>query len=613
MSVFKCKMCGGDLTVSDGSLVAVCDYCGSSQTVPSGNDEKKINLFNRANRLRMNSEFDKAGSIYEQIIAEFPEEAEAYWCLCLCNYGIEYVDDPATANKVPTVHRASFEKLRKDENYELALEYADMPARILYQEEAKEIDRIMGEILAISANEKPYDIFICYKETDNYGGRTPDSVIAQDIYDVLTDKGYNVFFSRITLEDKLGMQYEPYIFAALNSAKIMLAIGTDFEYYNAVWVKNEWSRFLKLAAKDKSKVLIPCFKDIDAYDLPNEFKMLQAQDMGKLGWMQDLVRGINKLIGKTDVVSAVKDESPSNKIDLIVKKALSYLQANDWEKALSVIDDGIRDGLSCYLFWELKLRAISIETDIEQFSVFRLKEVIPYIQGLVDSSENEKQYIDDLIKYYEPMVKGYVNNCFNDLTSELVIFGSNWASIPYQTSYKKSLEKIKYVYDQFEQICCDVYISPNLYDILYPLYIDLRKKYIIINDRYKMINPQFKDYYQEFCYYINMKFTNSTRKITSLFPRLNTGSGRLRILGFSKKLPRGWVHIALNGIEVGKVKPGQTFECDIKNDSTLSLKYSGDFSWKNNVLTVYTGEKITVQLNYGFPNLIQAIDSNIRS
>ena len=41
------------------------------------------------------------------------------------------------------------------------------------------------------------------------GARRQDSVLAQDIYDALTDKGFKVFFSRITLEDKLGKQYEP--------------------------------------------------------------------------------------------------------------------------------------------------------------------------------------------------------------------------------------------------------------------------------------------------------------------------------------------------------------------------------------------------------------------
>ena len=314
MSVLKCKMCGGELTVEEGASVAVCEYCGSKQTVPKADDEKKVNLFNRANRLRMACEFDKAAAIYEQIIAEFPEEAEAYWGLCLSNYGIEYVDDPATAKKIPTCHRASFEKMRKDENYELALENADTLSRVVYEEQAKEIDRIMGDILKVSRDEEPYDIFICYKESDSSGNRTPDSVLAQDIYDALTAKNYRVFFSRISLEDKLGTQYEPYIFSALNSAKMMLVIGTDYEYMNAVWVKNEWSRFIKLMEKDKTKILIPCYKDMDPYDMPDELKSYQSQDCGKLGFMQDLLRGIDKLTGRGQNGAAGKDGKDQSRV-----------------------------------------------------------------------------------------------------------------------------------------------------------------------------------------------------------------------------------------------------------------------------------------------------------
>lgn len=307
MAIFKCKMCGGELNITGDEKVVECEYCGSKQTVPKADDEKKVNLFNRANRLRMACEFDKAAAIYEQIIAEFPEEAEAYWGLCLSNYGIEYVDDPATAKKIPTCHRASFEKMRKDENYELALENADTTARMVYEEQAKEIDRIMGDILKVSRDEEPYDIFICYKESDSHGNRTTDSVLAQDIYDALTAKDYRVFFSRISLEDKLGTQYEPYIFSALNSAKMMLVIGTDYEYMNAVWVKNEWSRFIKLMEKDKTKILIPCYKDMDPYDMPDELKPYQSQDCGKLGFLQDLTRGIDKLMERGQTGAAGKE------------------------------------------------------------------------------------------------------------------------------------------------------------------------------------------------------------------------------------------------------------------------------------------------------------------
>ena len=94
MAVLKCKMCGGNLEVSEGISVCECAYCGTRQTVPSVDSEKKISLFRRANKYRASCEFDKASVVYENIIAEFPKEAEAYWGLVLCKYGIEYVDDP---------------------------------------------------------------------------------------------------------------------------------------------------------------------------------------------------------------------------------------------------------------------------------------------------------------------------------------------------------------------------------------------------------------------------------------------------------------------------------------------------------------------------------------
>ena len=295
-AIMKCKMCGGDLLLTEGSTIAECEYCGTQQTVPTMDNDKKLIQFERADRLRRNCEFDKAAGVYESIVADFRQEAEAYWGLVLCKYGIEYVDDPATGKKVPTCHRSSFESVMDDPNFDLTMENADALALQIYRKEAKQIEEIRKGIIEVSSKEDPYDVFICYKETDASGNRTVDSLIAQDIYDALTDKGYRVFFSRISLEDKLGSAYEPHIFAALNSAKIMLAVGTAYAHYNAVWVKNEWSRYLKLMETDKNKHLIPCFKDIDAYDIPKEFKHLQAQDMGKVGAMQDLCRGIEKIL-----------------------------------------------------------------------------------------------------------------------------------------------------------------------------------------------------------------------------------------------------------------------------------------------------------------------------
>ena len=219
------------------------------------------------------------------------------------------------------------------------MENADISQRAVYEDQAKEIDRIQKEILALAQKEESYDVFICYKETDASGSRTQDSVIANDIYHQLTQEGFKVFYAAITLEGKLGSAYEPIIFAALNSAKVMLAIGTKPEYFNAVWVKNEWSRFLKIIAKDRSKLLIPCYRDMDAYELPEEFAHLQAQDMGKIGFINDVVRGIQKVIKKdepkqTTVVKETLIKSTTNaNIVPLLKRAFMFLEDGEWDRA----------------------------------------------------------------------------------------------------------------------------------------------------------------------------------------------------------------------------------------------------------------------------------------
>lgn len=341
--IFKCKMCGGTLDVKDGQSIVECEFCGTKQTIPTISDEKSFNLHNRANALRLRNEFDKAIIVYENILTDNPDDAEAHWGLLLCKYGIEYVDDPLTGKKIPTCHRTQFDSVFSDPDYKAAIKNADILAREVYESEAKEIDGIQKHILEISQKEERFDVFICYKETDETGRRTIDSVIAQDLYFALTQKGYKVFFSKITLEKKLGEMYEPYIFAALNSAKVMLVIGTKEAYFNAVWVRNEWSRFIKIMERDHDKYLIPCYKDMDAYDLPMEMASFQAQDMGKIGFLQDLLYGIDKLFGKTArPVNA--EEKPTTVIQnsvncsALLERAQILIEDGDTKKADSLLE-----------------------------------------------------------------------------------------------------------------------------------------------------------------------------------------------------------------------------------------------------------------------------------
>jgi tetratricopeptide (TPR) repeat protein len=343
--IFKCKMCGGDLEV-DQSMAAVgtCQHCGSTMTLPKATDERLANLFNRANHYRRSSEFDKALKVYESVLNEDNANAEAYWGLVLCRYGIEYVEDPKTGQRIPTCHRAQKTSIFLVADYKQALEYADSDARQIYEQEAKVIDDIQKQILSISAQEEPYDIFICYKGTSETGSRTKDSVMAQDIYHHLTEEGYKVFFSRISLEDKLGSAFEPYIFAALNSSRVMIVVATNKENVNAAWIKNEWSRYLALINKGEKKTLIPVYRDMDPYDLPEEFGHLQAQDMGRLGFMQDLVRGAKKIIesGLNESISPDSFNLPKGfgivNTKSLLERAFICLEDGEWVKADDLLE-----------------------------------------------------------------------------------------------------------------------------------------------------------------------------------------------------------------------------------------------------------------------------------
>lgn len=343
MAIIKCKMCGGDMELSADKTFGTCEYCGSTMTLPKVDDEARAAAFNRGNHFRRIGEFDKALAVYERIVREDENDAEAHWCCALCRFGIEYVEDPATYEYLPTCHRASFDNFLEDVDYLAAVEHSDGITRRQYQKEAAKIAGVQKGILATSQNEEPFDVFICYKETDADGNRTKDSVLAQEIYYQLTNQGYRVFFARITLEDKAGTQYEPYIFAALNSARVMVALGTSEANFNAVWVKNEWSRFLALMKKDRSKLLLPCYRDMDPYDLPEQLSILQSYDMSKIGFMQDLTRGISKVLdaekqpesARETVV--VQNEGGAN-MTALLKRGNMALEDQEWDKADEFFD-----------------------------------------------------------------------------------------------------------------------------------------------------------------------------------------------------------------------------------------------------------------------------------
>lgn len=402
MAIIKCKMCGGDIELSADKTFGTCEYCGSTMTLPKVDDDQRAAAFNRGNHFRRIGEFDKALAVYERIVQEDDTDAEAHWCCALCRFGIEYVEDPATYEWLPTCHRASFDSFLEDVDYLAALKYSDGVTRRQYQKDGAKIAEVQRGILATSQHEEPFDVFICYKETDDNGNRTKDSIIAQDIYYQLTEQGRRVFFARITLEDKAGAQFEPYIFAALHSARVMIVVGTSPEHFNAVWVKNEWSRFLSLMKKDRHKLLLPCYRDMDPYDLPEQLSVLQSYDMSKIGFIQDLNRGVAKVLDaekKPEVLVAAPAPGGSN-ASALLKRGDMALEDGEWEKADGFYEEVLNQNAECAEAYLGKALAASHCKSLDDYVQGLLKQTKGISAEKLQAIERSDVHIYDAIQKY---------------------------------------------------------------------------------------------------------------------------------------------------------------------------------------------------------------------
>lgn len=442
MISLECKMCGGRVVPSLDMTYGTCDSCGRIGTLPKIDDEQKAGMFNRGNTLRMRGEFDKAAVVFERIIEQDETDAEAHWCLALCRYGIEYVEDPKNGERIPTCHRTSYDLFLNDTDYAAAIEHSDDYTSSLYIKEAKKIAEIQKSILAISKQEDPFDVFICYKETTDGGTRTKDSTFAQEIYYELINAGYHVFFSRITLEEKLGTEYEPYIFAALNSAKVMIVVGTSAENFNAVWVKNEWSRFLSIMKNDRSRMLIPCYRDMDPYDLPDELAMLQSQDMDKIGFIQDITRGIKKVLestGKKMAVEASPEIVSTATLERLIQNSNTYLKLDNYPAAQEVFSRITKEYPEDYRGWWglIVCETKSLSVVLEDLSL--LDTWFKYAKQL-STAEVFAPLENEYVAYMKIAVEGDVDK---ELSEIYIILNNLNASIETFIEQRKQVEQQK--------------------------------------------------------------------------------------------------------------------------------------------------------------------------
>lgn len=328
MNELRCKVCGGVLVqIAEG--IYECESCGNRVIRPAGNDRAALEgLMKGAGQLLEAGDFDSAYAAYETILAKDPSDVRARWQLLLCRYGVRYEEDALTGRQVPTVNRMRYDPLLEDPDYQRVLADAGSE-KDSYGEKARAIADIQARYLEIARREQPYDVFISFKAEDG-GVRTRDSVIAQEIYDRLTERGIRTFYSRITLQGKSGAEYEPYIFSALHSARLMLLVATSREHVRAAWVQNEWRRYLALMAQDRDRSLLPVYEGMEKEDFPSGIPVREAVDYSRDGALAEIVQGVLTLTGLGTVLNA---EDTRGTILRLTDSLRSQIEHEQWKEA----------------------------------------------------------------------------------------------------------------------------------------------------------------------------------------------------------------------------------------------------------------------------------------
>lgn len=289
---FRCSTCGGEL-VEKGDLL-VCANCKNKYPGKEKIPEEVIIQLNNANVDKNRCLFDDALEKYELILKKYPDNAEANWGAFLCAYGIIYEEDYDGEYK-PTCHRVS-ERPVFESPYFARLSPEN-------QKRAIELETLRKNILEKTATISPYDVFICYKATEEKRGinvPTKESKWARDIYDMLThEMKLRVFFAEKSLVET-NADYEPHIYAALRSAKFMLVLAASAENVNSVWVKNEWKRFSKYIKDGEKKTLRVLYDTVNPYDLPKELQNTQAINHDDISWGKEICRAVEQAVEGTD-------------------------------------------------------------------------------------------------------------------------------------------------------------------------------------------------------------------------------------------------------------------------------------------------------------------------
>ena len=295
-----CKVCGGAIDQRQGNKY-VCPYCNNTFFIDLDDNIHAVMRANAWEALRV-GDFEKATELFDEILLKDGSDYEAYWGKALSLNAILYVVDTNERKRVPTCNNITENSFVNSIEVQKAISLAPSDFAESYKKQAEYIEKVRVEWLKKASKEPEYDVFISFKDSDRENGieRTNDSIDAQDLYNLLTNEGFKVFFSRVSLLNKVSEEYEPYIYNAIKTAKVMIVFGEKAEYFTAPWIKNEWRRYLsRIENGDKHKnSLVVVYKNIDVGQLPRVLNSKQCMNYSDVTFSITLIRHIKAIIAE---------------------------------------------------------------------------------------------------------------------------------------------------------------------------------------------------------------------------------------------------------------------------------------------------------------------------
>ena len=282
-----CQVCGGTLKNCGTYYKCVCCDTEYRKEEAMSQEEaaayfRKLNDFEDAERnLSVNPpRFDEAESDFERIVQKYPDWSAGYWGLVRAKFGIKFENDSG-GKAVPSCYKSTYEDFRDTDEYKKAVELAETKElRQNYEKMAEYIARVAKEWRE-EAKKYDYDVFISFKASnDADNSETRDAREMQNLYTYLTQQGYKVFFSPVTLRGYSGRTPEPYIFNALDKSEALIVYGSRKEYFTAPWVQNEWQRYLRAMERGRrpKNSLLVLFEGFNPKELPQGLRRIQAID-----------------------------------------------------------------------------------------------------------------------------------------------------------------------------------------------------------------------------------------------------------------------------------------------------------------------------------------------